>query len=602
MAMSRTRKTVLIITGIVAALVLVALIGIALVVASFRQSAPSIKDNSVLALRVSGSLPDYVPDDPFRKFFGGPTQSLSSLLLQLKKAKVDKRIKAVILEIDMSGAGWGKSEDIRDAIADFRSSGKPVYAYMEYGMNKEFYIATACDKIYVAPPGELFINGLAADVMFFRGSLDKLGIYPDIYQIGEYKSAGDMFTRKEMSDAHRRVVNEMLDDLFNRYVDAIAKGRGKSVEEMRAIIDNAPYAARKAKEIGLIDEVAYRDELEKEIKTKLGYKESDQLSLITGSTYRRVGAETLGLNKGEKIAVIFASGEIGSGSSDNSPSGSQSIGSDTMVKALNDARDDKSVKAIVIRVDSPGGSGLASDIIWRAVEAAKAKKPVVVSMSDVAASGGYYISAGANKIVASPSTITGSIGVVAGKPVMRGFYDWIGVSNEYVLRGKNAGMFRETEKFTPDERAKFEEWIKTTYYDEFIPKVAKGRNKAVEYVDSVGQGRVWTGAQARERGLVDEFGGLDKAVEIAKQLANIPADKGVQRVIFPYPQTFLQELLNSGSDDGEATETRAAREQQRAIYSSLPADAQRAFRYMAMLDRIKEGDSVLLMPFDLRVR
>jgi protease-4 len=601
MAMSRTRKTVLIITGILGGLILVSLIGVALLVAAFRQSAPSIKDNSVLVLRVAGGLPDYVPDDPMRKFFGGPTQSLSSLLLQFKKAKADKRIKSVILEIDMSGAGWGKAEDIRDAIADFRTSGKPVYAYMEYGMNKEFYIASACDKIYVAPPGELFINGLAADVMFFRGSLDKLGIYPEIYQIGEYKSAGDMFTRKEMSEAHRRVVNELLDDLFNRYVDGVARGRNKSVEEMKAIIDNAPYNARKAKEIGLIDEVAYRDELEKELKTKLGYKDTDELSLVTGSRYRQIPADSLGLNKGEKIAVIYASGEIGSGSSENSPTGGQSIGSDTMVRALHDARDDKSVKAIVIRVDSPGGSGLASDLIWRAVESAKQKKPVVVSMSDVAASGGYYIAAGANKIVASPSTITGSIGVVAGKPVMRGFYDWLGISNEYVLRGKNAGMFRETEKFTDDERAKFEEWIKSTYYDEFVPKVAKGRNKPAEYIDSVGQGRVWTGAQAKDRGLVDEFGGLDKAVEIAKQLANIPADKGVQRVIFPYPRTFLQELLAAGSDEGEATEVKT-KQQQRAVFSALPEDAQRALRYMALLEKMKSGDSMLVMPFELRVR
>jgi protease-4 len=599
--MSRARKTALIITGIVVGVILVTLIGLAVIVAAFRQGAPSIKDNTVLAMRVSGSLPDYIPDDPLRKFFGGPSQSLSSLIFQFKKAKVDSRIKAVLLEIDMSGAGWGKSEEIRDAITDFRSSGKPVYCYMEYGMNKEFYIASACDKIYLPPPGELFINGLAADVMFFRGSLDKLGIYPDIYQIGKYKSAGDMFTRKDMSDAHREYINSLLDDLFNRYVDAIAKARNRTSEEVRALIDNAPYSAKQAKDAGLIDGVGYRDELEKEIKSKLGYKETDDLRLVTGSSYRQVDAESLGLNKGDKIAVIYATGDIGSGSSENSPGGSQSIGADTMVKAVNDARDDKTIKAIVIRVDSPGGSGLASDIIWHAVEAAKQKKPVVISMGDVAASGGYYISAGASKIVAQPSTITGSIGVVAGKPVMRGFYDWLGISNEYVLRGKNSGMFRETEQFTPEERAKFEEWIKTTYYDDFVPKVARGRNKPAEYVDSVGQGRVWTGGQAKERGLVDEFGGLDKAVEIAKQLANIPADKSVRRVIFPYPQTFLQQLLSTGSDDDEATEAKV-KEQQRAVLSTLPEDAQRALRFMAMMDRMKSGDSLFLMPFDLRVR
>jgi protease-4 len=595
MAMSRTRKTILIITTILGALVLVALLGFALLLGALGQREPNIRDNSVLVLRVAGPLPDYVPDDPLRKLLGGPDESLSNLILQFRKAKSDKRIKAVILDINMSGAGWAKSEEIRDAIADFRSSGKQVYAYMEFGLNKEYYIASACDRIYLAPPGELFINGLAANVMFFRGSLDKLGVYPDIYQIGKYKSAGDTFTRKNMSEAHREYVNSLLDDLFNRYVEAIAKARNKTPEEVRAIIDNSPYSALKAKEAGLIDSAAYRDELDKEIKAKLGYKDTDQLRLVRGSEYREVPAESLGLDKGERIAVIYATGEIGSGKSENSPTGDQSIGSDTVAKALNDARDDKTIKAIVLRVDSPGGSGLASDIIWHAVEAAKQKKPVVVSMADVAASGGYYIAASANKIIAQPSTITGSIGVVGGKPVMKGFYDWIGLSNEYVLRGKNAGMFRETEKFSPDERAKFEEWIKTTYYNDFVPKVAKGRSKDPQYIDSVGQGRVWTGSQGKDRGLVDEFGGLDRAVAVAQQLANIPADKGVTRVILPYPQTFLQQLLNIGDTSTEA-------QQQRAVFAALPEDARRALRYMRLLDQMKNGQSMLVMPFELQIR
>src|ERR1043166_7451330 len=394
MAMSRTRKTVLIITSIVVGLVLVALIGLAVLVAALRSNEPTIADNSVLTLRVSGSLPYYVPYDPLRKFFGNSDQSLTSLITQFKKAKVDKRIKIILLDIDMSGAGWGKSEEIRDAIADFRSSGKPVYAYMEFGMNKEYYIASACDKIYLAPPGELFINGLAADVMFFRGSLDKLGVYPDIFQIGKYKSVGDTFTRKEMSDAHREFMNSLLDDLFNRYVEAIAKGRGKTADQVRAIIDEAPYGAAKAKEVGLIDGAVYRGELEKELKAKLGYKEAEDLRIVKGSDYSQVEEESLGLNEGERIAVIYATGDIGSGQSENSPNGSQSIGSETLSKAIDDARDDKTIKAIVIRVDSPGGSGLASDIIWHAVVAAKEKKPVVISMSDVAASGGYYIACG----------------------------------------------------------------------------------------------------------------------------------------------------------------------------------------------------------------
>ena len=597
MAMSGTKKALLIIGGIVAVFALVAVIGIALVVSVFRKGEPSIRDNSLLTLRVAGSLPDYTPDDPFKRFFGGPDQSLTGLVMQFKKAKVDKRIKAILLEVDMSGVGWGKSEELRDAITDFRSSGKPVYAYLEIGLNKEYYIASACDKIYVAPPGELFINGLAADVMFFRGSLDKLGIYPDIYQIGKYKSAGDMFTQKQMTDAHREYINSLLDDLYGRYVNTIAQARKKTPDEVRALIDNAPYSAAKAKEAGLIDESAYRDDVEKQLKAQLGYKDSDAFTPVRGADYRDVSPESLGLNEGERIAVIYGTGTIGSGSSENSPRGEQSIGSDTVAKALNDAAADKTIKAIILRVDSPGGSGLASDIIWHAVEAANQKKPVVVSMSDVAASGGYYISAAASKIIAEPSSITGSIGVVAGKPVMRGFYDWLGISNEYVLRGKNAGIFRETEKFSDDERAKFEDWIKTTYYQDFVPKVAKGRKKDAQSVDAVGQGRVWTGAQAKERGLVDDFGGLDKAIEVAKELAKIPADKGVERVILPYPQTFLQQLL-SGTQDNSNTEIA----QQRAIAAALPEDAKRALRYMALMDRMRSGEVMLLMPFDIRVR
>src|SRR2546422_1475598 len=219
MAMSTTRKVVLTISGIVLALILIVVIGLAIIVSIFRGSPPSIRDNSVLALNVSGSLPDYVPDDPIRRIFGGQPQSLTSLITQFRKAKADKRITAIILDVDASDVGWAKAEEIRGAIEAFRASGKPVYAYMEMGMNKDYYVATACNKIFVAPPGELFVTGLAADVMFFRGSLDKLGVYPDIYQIGKYKSAGDTFTQKQMTPAHLEFMNSLLDDLYGRYVE-----------------------------------------------------------------------------------------------------------------------------------------------------------------------------------------------------------------------------------------------------------------------------------------------------------------------------------------------------------------------------------------------
>src|ERR1043165_8252354 len=275
MAMSTTRKVLLIIGSIVLALVMMVVVGIAILATVFGSKTPSIEDNSVLTLKVSGALPDYVPDDPVRKFLGGQPQSLSSLLAQLRKAKADKRISAILVDIDMSEAGWAKSEEIRDAIADVRPA-KPVYCYMETGLNKDYYIASACDKIYVPPPGELFTIGLAADVMFFRGSLDKLGIYPDIYQIGKYKSAGDTFTQKQMTDAHRQNINSLLPTSWGR------------------------------------------------------------------STYGGEGHTT--------------------------------IGSDSLVKTINDARDDKTIKAIVLRIDSPGGSGLASDIILRGVANAEGKK------------------------------------------------------------------------------------------------------------------------------------------------------------------------------------------------------------------------------------
>src|SRR6476469_92504 len=274
--MSSTRKVALIILGILGAVLLVCVIGVAVIWSVFRRGEPTIRDNSLLTLRVAGSLPDYSPDDPFKKYFGGPDQSLTGLVTQFKKAKVDKRIKAILLEVDISGVGWGKAEELREAITDFRSSGKPVYAYVEFGLNKEYYIATACDKIYVPPPGELFINGLAADVMFFRGSLDKLGIYPDIYQIGKYKSAGDMFTQKQMTDAHREYINSLLDDLYGRYVNTIAQARKKTPDEARALIDNAPYDAAKAKQAGLVDDVLYKDDVEKQFKKLLGYKDTDQ--------------------------------------------------------------------------------------------------------------------------------------------------------------------------------------------------------------------------------------------------------------------------------------------------------------------------------------
>lgn len=599
MAISKTGKVLLIVGGVIFAVVLVAIIGIALLAEAVGK--PDVPENSVLVLSVSGGLPDYAPEDPMAKLFGiNQPQSFTSLLTQLRKAKIDKRIGAVLLDIDFPGIGWGKAEELRDAIKDFRASGKPAYAYMEIGTNREYYIATAAEKIFLPPAGDLYINGFAAEATFYRGSLDKLGIYPDFIKIGKYKNAPDQYTEKQMSDAQREVINAILDDYMGRYTGAIAETRGKSVEDVKAIIDNAPYHAGEALQQKLIDGASYRDQIYDELKNRLGYKEADKIRTISGSQYREVPSDSLGLNTGERIAVIYASGAITGGRSGSSPVGGETVGSDTMVKAINDAAEDTTIKAIVLRVDSPGGSALASDLMWRAIENAKAKgKPVVVSMADVAASGGYYISCNADKIVAEPSTVTGSIGVFMGKPVIKGFYDWIGVTNEYVLRGKNAGIFRETEKWTDEERAKMQDQTNKIYFNDFVPKVAKGRKKSDEEVNTLGQGRVWTGAQAKQNGLIDEFGGLEKAIELAKQLANIPAEKEVRRVAFPEPRPFLENIFGGEDTTFAETEERKAQE---ALLKTLPEDVRRSLRYASMFDQMKNGEAMLILPYELQIK
>ncbi len=596
MAMSKTSKILLLLGGIFLLLFVLGVIG--LIVATRSMNQPSIANNSVLVLSISGSLPDYVAEEPLAKAFGiSQPQSFTGLLTQLRKAKVDNRIGAILLDIDFPGIGWGRSTELREAIKEFKTSGKPVYAYMEIGTNREYFIATAADKIFLPPSGDIYVNGLAANAMFYKGSLDKLGIEADVIQIGpKYKNAPDQYTKKEMGEGQREVINAVLDEYFGHMTTEIAEARKKSVEDVKALIDNAPYNARQAKEVGLIDGAIYRDEVEKDLKAKLGYKETDKLRTVSSGAYRDVPSDSLGLNNGEKVAVIYASGAINVGRSGSGPLSGEVAGSDTIVSAVNDAAEDTSVKAIVLRVDSPGGSALASDLMWHAIENAKTKKPVVVSMGDVAASGGYYIACNANKIIAEPTTITGSIGVFMGKPVVRGLYDWLGVSNEYVMRGKQSGIFRETEKWTPEERAKMEAQTNTIYFDNFLPKVATGRNKSVEEANSLGQGRVWTGTQAKANGLIDEFGGLEKAIAVAKELANLPADKDVRRVVFPAPRPFLEEYFGA-----EETEISAEQKAKAALLEAMPKDVRKAFRFASLLDQMQRGEAMLFMPFELSI-
>lgn len=600
MAMSKTAKTLLILGGAALAVFLVAIIGFALLAESMGK--PYVPDNSVLVLKVSGGLPDHAPQDPTAKLFGvNQPQSFTDLLTQLRKAKVDARVGAILLDVDFPQIGWGKADELRDAIKDFRASGKPIYSFMEIGMNKEYYVASAAEKVFLPPGGDLYVNGFAAEAMFYKGSLDKLGVEAEVIQIGpKYKNAPDQYTRKEMSEGQREVINAILDEYYVRFTGGIAEDRKLSFENVKAIVDNAPYHAGEAKQLGLINEAFYRDQVYEELKNRLGYKADDKLRTVSGSEYREVPPDSLGLNNGARIAVVYASGAINMGSSSNSAFGGEMVGSDTIVKAVNQAAEDSTIKAIVLRVDSPGGSALASDLMWHALENAKAKKPVVVSMADVAASGGYYIACNANKIVAEPTTVTGSIGVFMGKPVVKGFYDWIGVTNEYVMRGKNAGIFRETEKWTPEERAKMQDQANKIYFDDFVPKVAAGRRKTAEEVNSIAQGRVWTGTQAKQNGLIDEFGGLERAITVAKELAKIPAEREVQRIGFPEARPFLESILG-GSDDSAFADAKQL-ETQKALIESLPEDVRKTLRYAEIFDRLKRGEAMLMLPFELQIK
>lgn len=595
MAMSRTAKTLLIVGGILFVFIAIVAIGTALFLE--LRSAPSVANNSVLVMRLSGEMPDYFAEDETAAIFGvAQPQSMVSFMSSMRNAKTDSRIDAIMLDIDFPNLGWGKADEIRDTIADFRKSGKPIYAYMEIGTNKEYYIASACDKIFLPPSGDLYVNGLAANIMFYKGTLDKIGVEMEVVQIGKYKNAPDGYTRKDMSEGHREVMNAILDDHYNRLVAAVADSRKKSADDVKAIIDNAPYSAVAAQQQGLIDGAMYRDEVDAELKKQLGYGENKKLTKVAGRDYRESIKDSFSSGRDADVAVIFASGPINIGRSGNGGWEGDAVGSDTVVRAVNDAAADDSIKAIVLRVDSPGGSALASDLMWHALENAKAKKPIVVSMSDVAASGGYYIACNANKIVAQPSTLTGSIGVFMGKPVTKGLYDWAGITSETIKRGKNSGLFDTSVKWTPEEKAKIEESARKIYYDDFIPKVAKGRNKTVEQIDAVGQGHVWTGAQAKENGLIDEFGGFERAIELAKELAGIAPEKSVRRVVFPSPRPFLDTIF---STDDEAT---AQIKTQQAVIKALPEDARRMFRFSMLFDRMKNGEAMTLLPFELQIK
>jgi protease IV len=519
-------------------------------------------------------IPEQPAGSDLGSFFESKPASLRAVVESLERGAADPKIKAVLLRVStLSDAGWGKVQELRDAIGRFRKSGKPAYAHLEYCGNREYYLATACSKIYAVPTATLDVTGMAAEVTFFKGTLDKLGVQAQFEGVGKYKNAPNQFTETGFTGPHREQMEALLDSLFGQFVSAIAKGRGKTEAQARALVDGGPYDGARALEAGLVDELLYEDEL-------LG--RLDGAERVTAGRYVK-STRGFSFDGRPKLALIYAVGNIVSGES-QSGLGGDFVGSDTIARAIRQARKDASVRAIVMRIDSPGGSPTASDVIWREVTLAKKAKPVIMSMGDVAASGGYYLAMGGDAIVAEPGTITGSIGVFGGKISLRGLYDKLGLSKEIITRGRNAGLFSSYRAWTDEERQTWRR-ILTSIYDEFVQKAASGRGKTYDEIHAVAQGRVWTGAEAQKVGLVDRLGGLDVAVSLAKERAKIGKDQEIALMILPERKSFFETVLE--------------RQEEGAMIRMAPGDVRGA---LALARVLGDGVPMARLPFELTVR
>jgi protease IV len=533
---------------IIASVLVIALLGVGLV--ARRAGQPS--SSSVLEVVLDDAISDLVPENPIGSIFSGRTLSTRDYVEAILRAKDDPRITGLLLTIETPSAGVAKIQEIREAIKEFRAAGKWTVAWTEtageFGPGTGlYYLATACDTIWLAPPGDVNLTGLRAEVPFIRGALDKLKVFPDYDQRGKYKNAMNFFTHTAMTDAHRESMEALVDGMYRQIRQGIAESRKMTDDEVAALIDKGPFVGPKALEAHLVDRLGYRDELIDGLRQKNG----GHLPIVKTRHYLKSGRFW---DHGARIALILGVGTVGRGESSADPiSGSMLMGSDTVAQAIRDARADDSVRAIILRVDSPGGSYVASDVIWREVKLTKGVKPVVVSMSDVAASGGYFVSMAADRIIAEPGTITASIGVLSGKFVTRDMWAWLGITSDAVQRGHNASFFSGETKFTDDERVRFGEWLDRIYKD-FVTKVADGRGKTFDEVHAIAQGRVWIGEDALKLGLVDEMGGLETAVRRAAELAHVPAGAPVELVEMPARKSFLQELW-SRDDDAAATVT-----------------------------------------------
>ena len=490
-----------------------------------RQTAPLI-----LELDLTDGIAEGPVADPLSAFMSRRKLRLSDVLEGLRRARQDDRVRALVVKVGGSRIGLARVQELREAIGTFRETGKLTVAWSESfgeftGGNVPYYLATAFDRIYLQPSGALGLTGVAVEQLFLHDALTKLGVGFQSAKRHEYKSAADNLTERGFTGPTREAAERLATSIAEQITSAIAERRGKTAEQARALLDRGPFLPDDALAEGLVDALGYRDEVYAEVRKEAG---ADAILQYVGR-YQRAHALTQRARKLPNprerfVAVIHASGPIRQGRSGRSPLGGNSIGSDTVSAALRSATSDERVRAVLLRVNSPGGSAVASDTIWREVVRTRAAgKPVVVSMGDVAASGGYYIAMAADAIVAQPGTMTGSIGVILGKPVFEEAFERAGITTDSVSVGRGANMFGLTHPFSEDDWERINAWLDAIYRD-FTAKVASGRRMTAEQVDEIARGRVWTGADAAQNGLVDELGGTTVAAEIARRRAGLPAD------------------------------------------------------------------------------
>ncbi len=515
---------------------IVLLLGLIFAVTRGRSGGPEIKPGSHLLVDLQGDYVEAAPQDLFGRLVVESHTTLFDLLQSMRAAARDERIAGMVLRVGPLDIGWAKAAEIRTAIQQFRTSDKPVVAVMEqeiFGSNLEYYVASAADRVHLAPTTTAPLTGLASQFMFLGGLWEKLDVEMHVEKVREYKTMGDFLANKQMTPEHREMADSLLDSINGEFMRGIAEARGLDVERVRQLIDECPSSPGEYEDAGLSDGTKYL----RTVHEALG---GEQAPLVALDDYRKVPVESVGLNVGPKIGVLFASGSIVTGESSTSVQG-QSIGADTIAEALDAIAADDSIEALVLRVDSPGGSALASDLIWRARRTVQDRKPVVVSMSDVAASGGYFMAVGADRILANPATLTGSIGVVVARPVFKQFLANAGIHVETLTRGKYAYLNDLTVSLPPDGRKKLLAEVEHVYA-EFVGRVAAGRSMPVDEVNEIGRGRVWTGRQALEKGLIDEVGGFWDAVDAAKRLAEIDAESEVELVFFPQAKPLAERV------------------------------------------------------------